>query len=149
MLAGSSTFRNLGLFALVFAVISGCTSSNTLTESKKTQLEQRVSDRWQCLAVNDYACAYEFLSPDYRAVFSLDMYLSRFSKDLERRLTGVKVVEYHPDSAVASVTVRVMSKPIKFTSAASRAIGALPASIDESWIWKDGGWWVIEKPSKL
>jgi hypothetical protein len=42
-----------------------------------------------------------------------------------------------------------MSKPIKFTSAASMAIGVLPADVDESWIWKRGDWWIIEKPSKL
>lgn len=134
----------LAMFAANLLLLGGCAATGDLSESRKNQLIQRVADRWDCLAANDYRCAYDYLSPAYRAVFTPEMYVSRYSYGLERRLTGVEVGAYDRDAAVASVTARVMSRPIKFTSSASRALGATPSWIDESWIWREGEWWYIE-----
>ena len=103
-----------------------------LSESKKSVLIQRVSDRWQCLERNDYECAYEFTSPAYRRVFSREMYVNRYFSQTERVLTGVKLVAYDRDAAVASVRVGVMSGPLKNAPSASRGIAVTPLSLDES-----------------
>jgi hypothetical protein len=95
---------------------------------------------------NDYACAYEYLSPAYRNVFSYEMYRNRYFSTLERRLTGVKVVAYDSGAAVASVRVGVMSRPLKSTSSASRAIGITPTNLTEAWLWGNGEWWYAENP---
>jgi hypothetical protein len=39
------------------------------------------------------------------------------------------------------VVVRVMSKPTKQTSAAAKAIGAMPRELRERWILVDREWW--------
>jgi len=39
------------------------------------------------------------------------------------------------------VTARVMSKPLKLTSTASQALGAVPIAVHEKWIYIDGEWW--------
>jgi hypothetical protein len=39
------------------------------------------------------------------------------------------------------VVAGVMSKSTKQTSAASRALGAVPTTIREKWIFTDGEWW--------
>jgi hypothetical protein len=112
-----------------------------LSADQVTALEERVQQRWQALAARDYAAAYEFSTPVYRSVFPKDLYVLQFSYAVERELTGVEVLNYDASAAVASVAVRVMSKPIKLTSTASQAIGAVPVTVHEKWMFIDGEWW--------
>jgi hypothetical protein len=69
------------------------------------------------------------------------LYAQKFSYAVEWELTGVEIVNYDGDAAVASVVVRVMSKPTKQTSAASVAIGAIPVDLRERWIFAEDQWW--------
>jgi hypothetical protein len=55
-------------------------------------------------------------------------------------LTGVDVLHYDADAAVASVAVRVMSESTKQTTLASN-MGALPDTVSEKWFFIDGEWW--------
>ena len=135
-----------GVLSLSLVVMAACSVPEKLSESKKTVLIQRVSDRWQCLERNDYACAYEFTSPAYRRVFSREMYVNRYFSQTERVLTGVKLVAYDRDAAVASVRVGVMSGPLKNTPSASRGIAVTPLSLDEAWLRSGGKWWYYEGP---
>ena len=130
----------------LFGIMVACSAPRELGESEESVLIQRVTERWRCLERNDYACAYQFRSPAYREVFSYEMYRNRYFSALERRLTGVQVVAYDPSAAVASVRVGVMSRPLKSTSSASRAIGITPTTLTEAWLWGDGKWWYAENP---
>ena len=131
---------------LIFMVMAACSAPGELSESEESVLIQRVSERWWCLERNDYACAYEYLSPAYRKVFTPEMYRNRYFSGLDRVLTGVKVVAYDRDAAVASVRVGVMSRPLKDTSSASRAVAVTPANLSEAWLWNGGKWWYHENP---
>ena len=133
-------------FALISLVMVACSAPRELSESEESLLIQRVSERWWCLERNDYACAYEYLSPAYRKVFTPQMYRNRYFVGLDRVLTGVKVVAYDRDAAVASVRVGVMSRPLKNTSSASRAIAVTPSTLSEDWFWSGGKWWYHENP---
>lgn len=134
------------LLVVFFGILAACSAPRELNDSEKNVLIQRVTERWRCLERNDYACAYEYLSPAYRDVFSYEMYRNRYFSALERRLTGVKVVAYDSGAAVASVRVGVMSRPLKSTSSASRAIGITPTNLTEAWLWGNGKWWYAENP---
>ena len=112
-----------------------------LSVDQVAALEERVRQRWQALVARDYAAVYEFSTPVYRSVFPKDLYVLQFSYAVERQLTGVEVLNYDAAAAVASVAVRVMSKPIKLTSTASQAIGAVPVTVHERWMLIDGEWW--------
>jgi hypothetical protein len=112
-----------------------------LSREQVSDLEQRVRERWQALSAGDYGKAWDYSTPVYRSIFSKELYVLQFSYVVERELTGVEVLNYDAPAAVASVAVRVMSKPTKQTSAASRAVGALPVTITEQWILVDGKWW--------
>ena len=112
-----------------------------LSVDQVAALEERVRQRWQALVARDYAAVYEFSTPVYRSVFPKDLYVLQFSYAVERQLTGVEVLNYDAAAAVASVAVRVMSKPAKLTSTASQAIGAVPVTIHERWMLIDGEWW--------
>lgn len=140
---GSLPQAAVGLLLLVslLAPASWAGPVQGLSAGQVAALEKRVEQRWQALAARDYAVAYEFSTPVYRSVFPKDLYVLQFSYAVERELTAVEVTNYDAAAAVASVAVRVMSKPVKLTSTASQAIGAVPVTIHERWMFIDGEWW--------
>jgi hypothetical protein len=125
--------------------LGGCSQPQEFTPELEAQLQERAAERWRLIIAKDYEGAWELTTPNYRTIFPKHLYSKNFSEMLERELTEVEVLTYDADAAVASVAVRVMSKPVKFTSAASKAIGALPATIIEQWILIDGVWWYSAK----
>lgn len=129
------------MLGLALAFPASAAPPEGMTAEQVAALEQRVKERWQALSEADYGRAWEFSTPNYRSVFPKELYVLQFSYAVERRLTGVEVLDYDAAAAVASVTARVMSKPLKQTSEASVAIGALPLDIREKWIFIEGQWW--------
>lgn len=125
--------------------LNGCSRPQELTPALELQLQERVTERWRLIIGKDYEGAWELTTPNYRRIFPKHLYSKNFSEMIDRELTEVEVLTYDADAAVASVAVRVMSKPTKFSSAASKAIGALPATIFEQWILIDGVWWYSAK----
>ena len=75
----------------------------------------------------------------------LTSYVKNFSYAVEWELTDVEIVNYDGDAAVASVVVRVMSKPTKQTSVASVVVGATHSILSERWIFTEGQWWFSAK----
>lgn len=112
-----------------------------MTPEGELALVARATERWHAMEVRDFEKAYEFETPNYRGIFSKSLYVNKFSYAVDWQLTGVEVVNYDARAAVASVVVRVMSKPTKQTSAASVALGAIPITIHEKWFFVDGKWW--------
>lgn len=141
--SGSLPRAVLGLLLLasLLAPASWADTVQGLSAKQVTALEKRVEQRWRALSARDYAAVYAFSTPVYRSVFPKDLYVLQFSYAVERELTGVEVLNYDAAAAVASVAVRVMSKPVKLTSTASQAIGAVPITVHERWIFIDGEWW--------
>ena len=122
----------------LMVLLAGCTAPRELGDPEENALKQRVIARWACLARNDFECVYTFTTPAYQQVFSQEMYANQPVSMLSRRLTGVQVLAYDGDAAVASVAVRVMSEPVKYTSSASRALGGTTSTISETWVWRSG-----------
>ena len=134
----------LAVTLLSLALLSGCSrgpTEDTLSLEDEAALIERVSQRWYAMESKDFDAVYEYMTPNYRSIFSKRMFLNNFGYDVNWELTEVEVVNYDARVAVASVVVRVMSEPTKPTSEASRAIGALPAIVREKWILIDGEWW--------
>lgn len=143
-LRGAALFCVLAPLFLV-GCNAGQVDNNELTEEQRNNLIERVTLYWQALSMQDYDAAYEYTTPNYRDVFSKDMFLNNFGYSVEWELTAVEVTNYDAPAAVASVSVRVMSTPIKPTSEASRLIGAIPANLNEKWLLREGEWWKSAK----
>lgn len=148
MLQLSKAFAAGLLVALALLALAACGNKEginpepeTLNESQEAALVQRVTERWAALSALNYDRAWEYSSPAYREIFPKQLFVRNFSYVVERELTAVEVLNYDAEAAVASVSVRVMSRPTKSTSEASRALGALPVTIQEKWILEDGEWW--------
>ena len=136
----------LRLFGVVLtALLTACSqlpsSVPGLSEASLSRLETRVAERWQARIAHDWGAEWEYNSPAFREVFPKQLYVKKFSYTGNWELTGLEVIEYDPEAAVASVVVRVMSRPTKQTSAAARAIGAMQRELHEKWILVDGEWW--------
>ena len=129
------------LLGVLLVLLAGCINTGQLTETQRSELDQRVRERWQALEQKDFKKAWEYSSPNYRAIFSKQLYAKKFSYAVEWELTGVEIVNYDSVAAVASVVVRVMSKPTKQTSSASVGVGAIPFARGERWIFANGQWW--------
>jgi hypothetical protein len=129
------------LIVLLALLCGACAAPGELSDAQVAALEQRVRDRWQALSDRDFERAWEFTTPAFRASFPKRLYVRNFSYAVEWELTAVEVVHYDAPAAVASVAVRVMSKPTKQTSTASILVGAIPNNLRERWIFTDGEWW--------
>lgn len=112
-----------------------------LSQKQVEALEQRVRERWQTVIDHDFEKTWAFSTPTFRGIFPKSLYVHNFSYAVESELTSVEVVDYDADAAVASVVAGVMSKSTKQTSAASRALGAVPITVREKWIFTEGEWW--------
>lgn len=144
MLIGLRYESRLCVAFLLMAMLGlsvGCSPEPDWGEAQRTALEQRVRLRWQALEARDFDKAWEFSSPNYRASFPKHLYARNFSYAVEWELTGVEILNYDSEAAVASVVVRVMSKPTKQTSTASVMIGTIPSYLRERWIFTAGEWW--------
>ena len=130
-----------GVLLVSLGLSVGCASGPKWDDAQRSILEQRVRERYQALVARDFNKAWEYSTPNYRAVFSKQLYVKKFSYALDLELTGVEVVNYDSDAAVASVVVRVMSEPIKQTSSASSLIGATPERLREKWVFSQDQWW--------
>ena len=133
------------LFVLLACVsmlcVVGCASNRTLSDADRATIVDRAERRWVALEQRDFGSAYAFTSPAYRSVFTEELYRQKFSYMIDWELTSVEILNYDAGAAVASVAVRVMSRPVKQTSAASAAIGSVPTRFVEQWILEDGEWW--------
>ncbi len=149
MLARYSGFRAALALLAALVLAAGCgqpaeeviKKPAELTPEQQSALLQRVEDRWHARIAGDWGKAWEYTSPSYREVFPKHLYVKKFSYAAEWELTGAELLHYDGVAAVASVVVRVMSKPTKQTSTASVLIGAIPRELREKWIFEQGEWW--------
>jgi hypothetical protein len=127
---------------LILPAIEGYAKpEDVLSDASLQHLEQRVGERWQAMVARDFEKVWEYSTPNYRSRFPKSLYPYNFSYALRWELTSIEVVNYASQESVASVAVRVVSVPTKRTSVASRAIGAVPVTIHEQWLYINSEWW--------
>jgi len=121
-------------------LLSACATSTSM--NPESQLEERVTGRWDALLTGDLAGAYEFLSPGYRSsVSSLQYQRSVLLQQV--KYSSAKYINNECEDTTCNVTVLV-----GFT-----VYGAVPGvksfdgsrNIDESWVLVDGDWFMVPK----
>ena len=140
-LKGVGCIHVVVLTGALFAFSSWADTPEGLTAERAAAVEQRVRERWQAQIERDFEQVWEFSTPTFRGIFPKSMYVHNFSYAVDWELTSIEIVNYDADAAVVSVAVGVMSQPTKQVSSASRALGPVPITIREKWIFADGEWW--------
>ena len=130
---------------LSLSILLGCAVQSVLTQELQDKLVERIERRWEFYAVRDYPGTWDFSTPEYKRIFPKESYYKNFHGLLELELTGVRLLAYDAQAAVASVAVRVMISPRPGAPAASLALGRSPTTIDETWKLVDGNWYYVDR----
>jgi hypothetical protein len=111
-----------------------------LTDEQKDRLVSRVEEKWHAMERRDFGTVYEYTTPNYRKVFSKRMFLNKFGPGIRWELTGVDILNYDAEAAVATVGVRVITESTTAGSPASGS-GKVADTVKEQWLLIDGEWW--------
>lgn len=95
--------------------------------------------RWQLLLSSQLDEAYKLTAPSYRKLRSADDFRNRI-RGLPVRWIGAKVLTVQCQDASCIVRTELESKPMIPT----HFKGTLSSGIDESWVFEDGRWWILE-----
>jgi len=117
----------------------------TATEAnaaRRAAVEKRVAAKWDALIRRDFAAAYEFTSPAYRKVSSLDAFKHSFGNGrVVWRRVEVVSVEFEDDKA-ATVGIKIH---ILYYAPQSQQPVDMATHDQESWVYEDGQWWYVVK----
>jgi len=126
-------------YTLLLIAVAGCAS----TPSKPESLEDRIADKWNLLVAGEYAKAYEYYSPGYRSVTTVESFIRAMSSRtipwLDARVRDVGPCE--PETCNARVELDFSVQP--------RVPGAKVFEstkiVRESWIRQNNAWFFVPK----
>jgi hypothetical protein len=111
------------------------------TQAQRAVLEQRVTAKWDALIRKDFSTAYSFTSPEYRKLYSLDVFKGGFGNKVTWRRVEVVNVEFKGDNA-ATVGIKIYF--VYHPPQAERALD-MQTYVQEPWVLVDGQWWYLVK----
>jgi hypothetical protein len=136
----SSVTRRLALSlacVLSFAVV-GCASMRPAPEETVRKL---ATQRWQALLAGKFDQSYEFATPAFRKLRTVEFYRTNRSA-VPVKWVSAEVLRVDCEAARCKVTVKVISEP---RLPGFRKSINLESGIEETWVQEDGQWWVFEK----
>ena len=110
------------------------------TEQVQSQLAARVLARWDALIAGNFDKAYEFETPAYRSVFSIQQYRGRFGSAVGWKSARILSTKYDENHTVA-VSVAVDYEALVSGAGNVRSVREMP----EKWLYSDGEWWYISQ----
>ena len=139
------TFREVSiskksvLNALRFtALLAGLVLTACATVPPEDQVRQRANDRWAALVAQNFDKAYSFAPPAYRQLKTADVY--RSSHQAPVKWLSANVIKVSCESEKCDVRVALESQPMVPFGAGM----TLTAGLDETWVYEDGNWWMVE-----
>jgi len=136
----SSVTRRLALSlacVLSFAAV-GCAS---LLPAPEETVRKLATQRWQTLLAGKFDQAYEFATPGFRKLRTVDFYRTNRSA-VPVKWVSAEVLRVDCEPARCKVTVKVVSEP---RVPGFRKLLNLESGIEEVWVLEDGQWWMFEK----
>ncbi|GAC1599686.1 MAG: hypothetical protein NVS3B2_01160 [Ramlibacter sp.] len=135
--------KRMGLAAtvasLALVAMTGCAGFGK-PATPQEQVKARAQQRADALVKRDFARAYEFFTPAYRAAVSADTYRNSIGNALVLVSSQVESVECESlEKCIAKV--RVETKPL----VVPRFTGTITTYADETWLLEAGQWWFFQK----
>jgi len=130
--------KALATAAMLAATLGGCAGLGT-PQPPELKVRQLATQRWQALLAQDFAKAYNFLTPSYRQLHSADTYQKK-RQGVPVRWLAAKVLRVQCEPAKCEVRIDLESKPLSpfgFN-------GTINSGLDETWVLEDGQWWMLE-----
>lgn len=129
--------RRAGLVLIAAVLLAGCASMAPQTPEE--QVRQRAEARWNALIKRDFATAYTYSPPSYRAIVPESAYRSRFGS--AARWKGVQIHEVTCEAERCTAKLRMETEVLQppFTGQ------IVTTHFDEVWVREDGQWWRYEE----
>ena len=124
------------LFAAALAV--GCASVSS--DQPEEEVRQRAQARWNALMEGDWAQAYRYMAPSYRALVEQKRYANQFGGGAAWLAAEPVKVACAEDRC--TVEMKVTFRPV----IGARTSAPATTHFDETWIREDGQWWMFQKP---
>ena len=131
------TVKHLYKFILIATVFIFGTSS---AEINTKELEQRAKARWDTIINYNFGETYNYETPNYRAVFTKDLYIGQFSHGMAWNLTKIEDIKYDRTTNVATVVLLVETKP-RNSKGLDATVKTASVEIREKWLHIKGRWW--------
>ena len=124
------------LFAAALA--AGCASVSP--DQPEEVVRQRAQARWNALMEGDWAQAYRYMAPSYRALVEQKRYANQFGGGAAWMAAEPVKVACAEDRC--TVEMKVTFRPV----IGARTSAPATTHFDETWIREDGQWWMFQKP---
>ena len=119
-------------------VTAGCAAFQP--ETPEETVAHRAMERRQALIKHDFATAYSYIQPGYRAVISEDKYAKTFASGSTWK--SVEIFKTTCESDRCTVRLRLTAK--NTVPRFARAIPEITGFVDETWIKDQGQWWYYQ-----
>ncbi|MEZ5582920.1 MAG: hypothetical protein R3F37_09255 [Candidatus Competibacteraceae bacterium] len=109
-------------------------------------LEERVSARWAALIKRDFAVAYEFQTPAYREVYSIEAFNQQFGAAAKWTQATVEKITMQTSSEESNLLTADVVVNIHYTVPFPSAENPTQTSgfVNERWLRKEGQWWYLD-----
>jgi hypothetical protein len=125
------------LFLLLLVVGLAWAAPDVTPVDREQALRQRVQERWAALIKKDWAVAYSFEAPVFRAAYPLEQYQAKFGKDIIWEAVTINHVLFEGDE-VATVYVNVQYQPVRLIAGEAHRFNS---QVTEKWIRSADQWW--------
>lgn len=146
---------------LIVLLLSGCVvSSNYVAEgarqkaesveikadsvSREDKLSVRVQNRWNALIARDFAKAYEFNSPGYKGLHTLEQFKGGFGGQVIWTDADVARLEAKGDAAKVVVMVKYKAV-LAFGTQDGSTLSPGETALHENWILEDEVWYYVPR----
>lgn len=136
-----SALRLLLYLVLVVGLAGAVADTSPEPTDREQALRQRVQERWEALIRKDWAAAYPFEAPVYRAANSLEQYQRRFGKGAIWEAVTIDRVLFEGDE-VATIYANVRYQLAELIAGEVHRFSSL---VTEKWIRTDDEWWHVPR----
>ena len=133
--------RRRALGAALIAGVLGLSACATKPTTPEDQVRERAQARWNALVASDFAKAYTYAPPSFRAVSGPQEYRSRFGPAAAWKSAWVHDVSCEPERCTVSVRVTLNVRVPQFAT----KLPSIETYTQETWVREDGQWWHFEQ----
>ncbi len=137
-------YRSLLFLLLLAAGVAWAADEVAAPVDREPVVKQRAVERWAALIKRDYAAAYQFENPAYRAANTLQQFSEEFGEDVVWEKVEADQVLFEGDD-VALVYLKMRYQAAKHVAEWAPVIST---SLTEKWIFSDRQWWHVFPPRK-
>jgi len=126
--------------ALIAAALTAAGCAALKPQTAEEIVARRANERWQALIKHDFATAYTYTQPGYRAITKQDDYAKTFGSAGEWKAAEILETTCEPERCTVRLQLTTRVLVPKF----ARSIPEIKGTIDETWIKDQGQWWYYQ-----